>query len=736
MPFLLYLVLAAASPEVTTVPLKPAPGASAVTAIVVAGNDIRLDDKGRGRIRRDAVPASAGLRFYRTSPDARSGEQVFYYASDGTLATWLLHGAAAAGAAEVVVKAHADPGWESASTYEAPLEPSTDGRRLRFALSSGAWDVAVLVPGNAPAFALEVHAIGGSLALEPTTLVPAGRVKARILDARSGKPPDRWEAYVARVGADPETEEARFFEKRPISGGATALDFASLPVGGWELKIASPGRSEPRKSASIPTAGALADLGDVYVTDFGKLRVELVFPDEIPLGSFEIKLSQSQFQFGHPEIELGSRTVTPKADTVVEFAAVEPGNVEIECINAELHSLRSARAVIEPNRIAEARIVMHPVTLHGRVRHGEETVAGAAVSSPPGRMALGEPKAVMSDELGVYELRVWGGEDTLVLSTLPPDQTTSFVEFVSVDPESVDFEHDVLLPAAEIRGVVRDAETGAVLEGATVDFSTALADKEPSDDSTSFEREMTTDRDGRFRLSGLTADQVDVGVSHEGYAPAQFPSVRPTPEGTDLDVRLEKGVRLSGSVIDEAGVPVPGATVGLDVVPQDGIFARTATTSAEGHYEFTGVGTGTHTLGLIHCAHTIVLRSFNLDPPATNDSRGHTEDIQLSPEASPITARFEKPDGSYAPRGWFRWTINGLALPMNAWYDTLRGCGYPDMVDDDKIVLHGFPSGIITALSAWSQTVYGTLANDGSQTAWTIHLPNEKHLQGEQRAGK
>jgi len=726
-----------------TIPLGPAPGASSASAIALSGHEVPLDAQGRGRIPRDAALEAKGLRFYRTEPDAHGGEQVFYYSVGGTLVFASLHASANAHAAEVVVKEHAQT-WDSARSFEASIEPgaavaaAAGGGRVRFVLPPGTWDAAIVVPGSAPAFAPGILAKGESLDLGTLKLQPAGRVKARVLDARSGKAPERWVAYVSRVGGDPKSEEAQFFEKRPVARETAALDFESLPVGGWQLRVESPGRSQPRKPVMLSSPGAIADLGDVYVTDFGNLRVVLEFPEQVPPGTFEIKLKRSDLRDDDPAVEIGSRSVTARKDTAVDFPGVEPGEIRIECSNKDAQLWREESAVVEPGQTAEARILVRPVRLHGVVRRGDETVPAAAVSSPAGRRGFEDPPPAMSDELGVYELKVWGGADTVFLTTLPPDQTTPYAEFVEVNPVSTEIEHDVDLPAAEIRGVVRDAATGAPLEGAAVDFTTALADQESEPNATSFQLGQKTDKEGRFRLANLTAHPVDVEVTHEGYGPAKFPTVHPTPEGVDLDVRLEKGIRLSGTVAEEDGSPVPGATVGLDVEAQGQFFNRTATTSGDGRFEFTGVASGSHALVLIRCGRTIVLRSFVVGSPEAEGAEGHREDIQLHGETPSLSVRFENADGSPAKKTMFRWAVDGVALPFADWYETVLQCGYPDAAEPDRILLHGFPPGTITALSFFSQMVYGTFLNDGSQGAWTIRIPSDTnaHAQTKEQASR
>jgi hypothetical protein len=735
MPVLLCLLLVrAVEPSATDVAIAPAPGAPIESVIHVSGHAVPLDAEGRGRVPGDASPSNETLRFYRIAADSSSGERILYYPAEGTLVSWSLTGIDADADATLVVKDR-DETWVSARSYRASLEKTRGGRRVRFALPPGVYDVAVVLPNFGPAFA-PLDANGGTLEIPSVRLAPAGRVVARVLDARTGKPPQRWSAFASRVGADPNTEETRFFDGFPISEGASALDYRSLPPGNWEVAVVATGRSEPHLPVKLAKAGAVADLGDVYVTDFGRLRVVLEFPGEVPPGTFEVKLTRSRIDPEADPIVLGSRKASGRGDLALEFDGIEPGEVHIECSNAGAHIQRGTSAVVESNRTAEARLVVRRVKIHGSVLRGKEPVIGAEVSPMGGKTPGGKEDPARSDELGAYALEFWGGLDSIGLHTLPPGEKAGYMEIVSIDPEAMDVAHDVLLPGSEIRGIVRDARTSQPIAGAEVMFETATPETEPEDPDNymSFSIGIETDEEGRFRLANLDEELVDVTVSHDGYSSKYLPAVQPKPEGIELDVRLERGVRVSGRVVDETGSPLPGVTVGLDVA-RDGFYQGTMT-DAEGAYELEGVSSGPHLLFVMPCGRTMVVRRFRIDP-GDEDSGVHTEDAQTAREGPPIEVKVENADGSEAQRS-VRFAIDGAPLPLNAWYEVTKQCGTYDEIGWSRILLHGFPQGTLSALSAWSQLVYGTFQNDGTASTWTIRLPaaEGKNAESEKSAAR
>lgn len=150
-----------------------------------------------------------------------------------------------------------------------------------------------------------------------------------------------------------------------------------------------------------------------------------------------------------------------------------------------------------------------------------------------------------------------------------------------------------------IAGVVVDANSGAPLN--RVDVALAPAGSPPSVTTT------TTGEDGSFVFEGLRAGKYPILASRRGYQTAAyeehqdaFSTAIVTGEGLDtshLRFQLRPNAILGGAVIDDAGDPVPGATVTLyrqnsaDI--QGGpIRMRTDTTDDAGAFEFTRLEAG------------------------------------------------------------------------------------------------------------------------------------------------
>lgn len=103
-----------------------------------------------------------------------------------------------------------------------------------------------------------------------------------------------------------------------------------------------------------------------------------------------------------------------------------------------------------------------------------------------------------------------------------------------------------LAPGGSLFGTILDAETAAPLEDATV-RAAGLSHR--------------TDASGRFALEGLTPGEIVFQVRADGYEPRDERLSIGSGPTSGVEIRLTKGVRLEGRVVDGAGRPVAGATI-------------------------------------------------------------------------------------------------------------------------------------------------------------------------------
>jgi Carboxypeptidase regulatory-like domain len=712
----LLLLTLAAGEAAATVPLAPAPGSSPAASIALDGRAVVLDKDGRADISATTTLAAPGMRFYRLS----DGGPAFYFPRNDTLVTWPLTGPDQPARAEIIVKAVDATTWEHAPAFEAPVEVEDGKASVRFVLSPGEWDVAILLPGFAPAFSTDVAARQPAVSVALSALKRAARVRARILSARTGKPPERWLAWVSRMDAGPEDEQARFFATRPIAVDRMALDFASIPVAAWELKAEIPGGGRKRHAFTAMKPGGVTNLGDFVIPDLGSVRLTLDFPVELPPGNITVRIKSLA---SRKDVELGSKTVPPKAHTVVEIGQIEPGLVSIESEAGNGAIRHVYTATVEPGEFAEDHFVFAPVRIHGAVKRGEDGVPDAEVSVP----LDGTPRAISatSGPFGEYSLRVWAASSSVVMMTLPPGDETHFVEEVPIEPGASEVAHDVWLPTTDVHGIVRDRDTLAPIAGAIITVSpTAVPPDEPTGPNP-VSISTPSDREGRFRVRNLVARPINVQIEHEGYAPLQFTDVEVTPEGKELDVRLEKGQRLHGIVTDETGTPLIGVGVGLDPDARGLEFARHVVTSGAGEFEFSGTATGLHILEVFECGYRIVVRPVDVAEREQVPGRNEAN-IQLVPEAAVLRVHVEDDAGTPLGNTALQWTVHGVMLPIGRWQDFAQSCGHAVVTDaDGNLELHGVPGETIGAVVPPGGRLLGTVNNDGNENTWTIVIPKE-----------
>jgi len=117
-------------------------------------------------------------------------------------------------------------------------------------------------------------------------------------------------------------------------------------------------------------------------------------------------------------------------------------------------------------------------------------------------------------------------------------------------------------------------------------------------------RQATTDEKGRFSLGGLAAGEHLVAATAERAASAPTTVAMKAGAKTELELKLVRGGRIAGVVVDRNGTPLEGAMVRMWRDPHDASPAPEAAlwgfpielTDANGHFEVTGLAQGRYVL--------------------------------------------------------------------------------------------------------------------------------------------
>ena len=262
--------------------------------------------------------------------------------------------------------------------------------------------------------------------------------------------------------------------------------------------------------------------------------------------------------------------------------------------------------------------------LHGALVEMRDLVSVTAVTDDAGHATL---KGVAA---GWHVIKASADGHASALRELP---TTG-------DPSGVRKVELALRPGASVAGTVVDG-SGAPIEGARVvpehvghfdDLYDARFDA------------VLTDAKGRWRLTGLPRETTRVRAYHAEYAPS---SSSPIVLGEEIDragvtIVLERGVRLRGRVIDNAGAPVAGAEVRISADTILSGQVRRVAADAKGEFAMAGLP-----------------RRLMYIMAASDGATSQTTAVDLAKEPTPLELRLDRG----ATLAGTVVTVSGVAVP-------------------------------------------------------------------------
>ena len=157
--------------------------------------------------------------------------------------------------------------------------------------------------------------------------------------------------------------------------------------------------------------------------------------------------------------------------------------------------------------------------------------------------------------------------------------------------EDIDLGTLVLSPGVRVHGVVVDSD-GQGLEGAEIRMSVQQggAMMRVFNSARGGPADATSGSDGGFELVDLAPDdQVSIFASLTGYQRASVDGVR-APNDEPARIVLQESAEVRGRVVDDTGLPVEGADVGVAIARNQGPFGRfrevdSATSDTDGLFE-------------------------------------------------------------------------------------------------------------------------------------------------------
>jgi len=196
-----------------------------------------------------------------------------------------------------------------------------------------------------------------------------------------------------------------------------------------------------------------------------------------------------------------------------------------------------------------------------------------------------------------------------------------------------------------VTGRVTDSETGAPIANARVGLHWLQRHR------------VVTDSDGRYALSAWRSDgMLSIVASASGYGFEQTD----LGAGDELDFVLERGDRVTGRIVDDAGKPVPGVRVAAlgTVMRERTLTSRGyASSGPDGAFAIDGLRhDAIHTVAFLKEGFGRMLR--DIDPPARAGGQVEMGDVVLWPgrsiETPTTSAASGSPISRPAPTSWRR----------------------------------------------------------------------------------
>lgn len=261
--------------------------------------------------------------------------------------------------------------------------------------------------------------------------------------------------------------------------------------------------------------------------------------------------------------EVEHRNLTPR-ERRLRFEGLPPGVYQVRVRGPQATEQTATKLALGRGNARSTTITIQPFTLTGRVTLGGTAVGAGTVTLQHQEFQWRAGIAVAAD--GTFRAPMWQRGDFLC-KVRTPALPAAFTLTTSIeDPAHV----AINIPDGRIRGVVRDAKSGAPVPDALVVLQTNTSDTEEL-------MRLTTSPDGVFDFTGIRYGRQKVRVlapRHLEPDPITFVLDDGAPL-RELDVRVGGGREIAVVVLDRANDPIAGAKV--FAVSDSRICARTIT---------------------------------------------------------------------------------------------------------------------------------------------------------------
>lgn len=463
-----------------------------------------------------------------------------------------------------------------------------------------------------------------------------GSVTGRVVTPdRVPLPGARVEALRGAVVAGmPGLLEPRRLRRDTVADAAARFTLADLPAC-TDLVLRLDGDFAPAELGPFPVApGGSTDLGDLVVHPgmliAGEVRDEL----QRPVAGARVGL----FQGVVPDLEEGlspepQRLVLTDDQGRFSLPHAQPASFNLVVSAKGFARARHAAApppFEQPGRM-EAFITLRPARpLTGRVlaANGEVPLKGARVVATALDQGNEGGEATSNAE-GFFTIADLAPGNYALRATLAGYSPANSRTFAKRPDEPVVLR---LARQGRLRGHVIDPDGNPV----TAFELQPKAHRAKLDGAVPFGPiQRIRDREGAFEVSGFDPGWACVDIWAQGYALTASACVKMT-QGAEVDgllVQLVRGATLSGSVLDDLGQPVAGATVTLHLNrepeadflrddPRDNPRLKATRTDAEGRFLIEDLSPLAYQVEVDHPAHAILRRNDVAVAAATDNDAG------------------------------------------------------------------------------------------------------------------
>jgi protocatechuate 3,4-dioxygenase beta subunit len=428
------------------------------------------------------------------------------------------------------------------------------------------------------------------------TLFKAPLITGRVVDA-GGKPVGAAQVQVVLAGRS-SLEFMHEQSGRTLADGRYAISAPPFQeTETVQVAVASRGRSTVRSKAF--TIGSGNHTIDITLPQFQNVTLRVVDRANKPIPNAQVAFAESEEVLGYHDArallmpQFASRTSRANASGEVALQ-LAPGTYDFAASADDFQTAGFPGRVIA--RAAAVDLTLEQsFTIRGRVHRNGTGVANVNVMLHGGAGMMRE-HGVTTDANGRFELKGLARDKYRIGISKHEEMIQRTV--TAEAPGTIEI---ALPPAGVLRGVVVDADTREPVR----DFMYSVEPLEPADENARYGRPMMqrggASPDGTFSIT-VSAGSYRVSATANGYTASAPMEVRVSErEPADVELTLDRGITISGRVIDESGAPVEGADVFVTGDELNQRRKRSATrgggpgntrTLADGTFAVTGIEPG------------------------------------------------------------------------------------------------------------------------------------------------